>query len=173
MTSSDSTWMKAHHSLHVCFVWMMNGTQSLTIKAINSSEDSNYLWTHPNLCSFIIFNDYFVPIGFQRAYCLILHKWKSLPIVKDQSSLITAPLSSRKWKAWKARARTSLRWDQLTLKQPWENFACSIGDQCQELLRRFAICAHSPFLPGPRWYFPLAGQWYVMNLHASKTLCAL
>lgn len=59
-----------------------------------------------SLRSSIILNYFFVHVGFQRAYCLILHKWKSLQIVRDQRGFRSAALSTRKWKAWKARART-------------------------------------------------------------------
>lgn len=70
-------------------------------------------------------------------------------------------------KSVKSQSTLSLQWDQLKLKQPWENFACSIGDRCQELSWHSAILPFSLALP---WYFPLASQWCVMNLHA---VCAL
>lgn len=123
-TSSELKSTNAHHSPLVSFVWIKSGTQLLATALPSSGKCQLSLSTREVLLFYDFQRWLFLlhkqPIGFQRAYCLILYclilyKWKSLPIVRDQSRLLTALLSSREWKAWKARACSlSLCWSTQT-----------------------------------------------------------
>lgn len=131
---------KTYKRLVKWFLSIVRADQELMIEATHSFETGNCLWTQLNPHSFVIFNDYFgVSIGFQLG--LLSAPMQVSPSCKG--SKCNVPLSSGKWKAWKASASalSAAGWDQLALKQPWENPACSTAAQCQEILWRWAILA--------------------------------
>lgn len=116
---------KTYKRLVKWFLSIVRGDQELMIEATHSFETGNCLWTQLNPHSFVIFNDYFgASIGFQLS--LLSAPMQVSPSRKG--SKCNVPLSSGKWKAWKASASalSAAGWDQLALKQPWENPACSM-----------------------------------------------